>query len=191
MAQRHCLACRTFLVCLWRSDMQVLTCNTTAAQFVSRRGARSSPSVREEAVQLRRSHLPGVEHLGRSRQQRGLGQQKLSPAEHLSQVTGPRNRSVCHRSDQRVSVVLFQTSLPDQDSPLTPGYSQSYLPFPIAHHTLGSQDNKAELRYDNSSGHQMFPVCGSENIFIGNIIIKKKIWFCVGNSMPSTKTPLT
>lgn len=153
MAQRHCLACRTFLVCLWRSEMQVLTCNTTAAQFVSRQGARSSPSVREEAVQLWRSHLPGVEHLGRSHQQGGLGQvawQKLSPAERLSQVTGPRNRSVCRRSDQHVSVILFQTSLPDQDSPLTPGCSRWYLPFPIAHRTPGSKDSKAELRYDVS-----------------------------------------
>lgn len=56
MAQRHCLACRTFLVCLWRSAVQVLTCNTTAVQFVSRQGGRSSPWVRREAVQLWCSH---------------------------------------------------------------------------------------------------------------------------------------
>lgn len=36
MAPGHCPAYRTFPVCLWRSTTQVLTCNTTAVQFVSR-----------------------------------------------------------------------------------------------------------------------------------------------------------
>lgn len=52
MAQRHCLACRTFLVCLRRSALQVLTCNTTAVQFVSGQGGRSPASLRQEALQL-------------------------------------------------------------------------------------------------------------------------------------------
>lgn len=52
MAQCHCLACRTFLVCLRRSALQVLTCNTTAVQFVSGQGGRSPASLRQEALQL-------------------------------------------------------------------------------------------------------------------------------------------
>lgn len=122
MAQRHCLACRTFLVCLWRSAMQVLTCNTTAVQFVSRGGEGALPGSGPwgggAAAASRAVHLPQVQHHGRSPRQTGLGTsgcQKLSPAEHLLQVRGPRNRSVCHRPDQCVSVILVQTSLPDWD----------------------------------------------------------------------------
>lgn len=120
MAQRHCLACRTFLVCLWRSAMQVLTCNTTAVQFVSRQEGKSSPLVHQEAVQLWCSHCPGFapsqsqSTLGRSHQQAGLRQvacQKRSPAEHLLQVRSPRNRCLPQTRTPCVSVILAQTSL--------------------------------------------------------------------------------
>jgi len=95
VAQRHCLACRTFLVCLRRSAMQVLTCNTTAVQFVSRHRGRSPPSGGSAALAfapLRLRTFPESEHLGWSNQWTGLGQvacQKLSPAECLWQVRGP------------------------------------------------------------------------------------------------------
>lgn len=56
MARCPCLACRTFLVCLWRSATQVLTCNTTAVQFVSGRRGRCSPSV---CRSIRRHCSPG------------------------------------------------------------------------------------------------------------------------------------
>jgi len=38
---------------------------------------------------------------------------------------------------------------------------------------LGSTDTKAKFRDDNSFYRQMFPIGGSEKIFIRKIIIKK------------------